>query len=49
MMRGFRLSREKWTIRTTSTICRPFSISNPEDRVLFMERTFMCLVSTPLG
>jgi hypothetical protein len=22
----------------------PFSISNPEDRVLFMERTFMCLV-----
>jgi hypothetical protein len=22
----------------------PFSISNPEDRVFFMERTFMCLV-----
>jgi hypothetical protein len=26
------------------SICRPFSISNPEDRVLFVERTFMCLV-----
>jgi hypothetical protein len=26
------------------SICRPFSISNPEDRVFFMERTFMCLV-----
>ena len=23
----------------------PFSISNPQDRVFFMERTFMCLVS----
>jgi hypothetical protein len=23
---------------------RPFSISNPENRVFFMERTFMCLV-----
>jgi hypothetical protein len=28
---------------------RPFSISNPADRVFFVERTFMCLVSTPLG
>jgi hypothetical protein len=23
---------------------RPFSISNPADRVFFVERTFMCLV-----
>jgi hypothetical protein len=25
-------------------ISRPFSISNPADRVFFLERTFMCLV-----
>jgi hypothetical protein len=25
-------------------ISSPFSISNPEDRVFFLERTFMCLV-----
>jgi hypothetical protein len=25
-------------------VSSPFSISNPEDRVFFMERTFMCLV-----
>jgi hypothetical protein len=28
----------------TFPVSSPFSISNPEDRVFFMERTFMCLV-----
>jgi hypothetical protein len=28
----------------TRSAFRPFSISNPEDRVFFMERTFMFLV-----
>jgi hypothetical protein len=33
-------------IETTSR--RPFSTSNLEDRVFFIERTFMCLVSTSI-
>jgi hypothetical protein len=39
---------EWWTLPICGpkwSISSPFSISNPEDRVLFMERTFMCLVS----
>jgi hypothetical protein len=28
---------------------RPYSISNPANRVFFIERTFMCIVSTSLG
>jgi hypothetical protein len=38
------LQLESTSALLVDLIWRPFSISNPEDRVLFMERTFMCLV-----
>jgi hypothetical protein len=38
-----------WSGQRSGEYRHPFSISNPEDRVFFIERTFMCLVRLNAG